>query len=70
MSSVRLWIFGMALTLGASAQAGVAPTAEANKAYPKAYSLYVDLHQHPELSGHELQTSARLLPSCGRSATL
>src|SRR5579872_2683046 len=33
---------------------------EVDAAYPKAYALYVDLHQHPELSGVEVQTSAKL----------
>ena len=33
---------------------------EVDAAYPKAYALYVDLHQHPELSGVEVQTAAKL----------
>src|SRR6266487_615036 len=28
--------------------------------YPDAHALYVDLHQHPELSAHETQTAAKL----------
>jgi len=60
MSVVRTWFLGAALALSASAQAAVDPVTEANEAYPKAYGLYVTLHQHPELSGAELQTSARL----------
>jgi hippurate hydrolase len=35
-------------------------TAEVNAAYPKAYAMYVDLHQHPELSGEETHTAAKL----------
>lgn len=33
---------------------------EVNDAYPQAYKLYVDLHQHPELSGSETQTASKL----------
>src|SRR6201994_889812 len=33
---------------------------EVNDAYSQAYKLYVDLHQHPELSGNETQTAAKV----------
>lgn len=33
---------------------------EVNEAYGPAYKLYVDLHQHPELSGNETQTAAKV----------
>jgi hippurate hydrolase len=33
---------------------------EVNDAYAPAYKLYVDLHQHPELSGNETQTAAKV----------
>jgi len=33
---------------------------EVSDVYPAAYALYLDLHQHPELSGHETQTSTKL----------
>jgi len=72
MSAVRTWFLGAALSLGASAQAAVDPVTEANEAYAKAYGLYVTLHQHPELSGAELQTSAKLaaeLRALGYSVT-
>jgi len=36
---------------------------EVESVYPQAHSLYVDLHQHPELSGHETQTAAKLAMS-------
>src|SRR5208337_253394 len=35
-------------------------TAEVNSVYPQAEALYVDLHQHPELSSHEVNTAAKL----------
>lgn len=33
---------------------------QADAVYPEAHSLYVDIHEHPELSGHEVQTAAKL----------
>jgi hypothetical protein len=33
---------------------------EINAAYPKAETLYLDLHRHPELSMHEQRTAATL----------
>ncbi len=33
---------------------------EIESIYPDAHALYVDLHQNPELSGHETQTAAKL----------
>ncbi|MBV8495147.1 MAG: amidohydrolase, partial [Gammaproteobacteria bacterium] len=40
--------------------AAAATTAEVDSAYAQAQALYLDLHQHPELSGVETQTAARL----------
>ena len=57
------------LTLTQPAQA---TPAEVDAVYPKAYDLYVDLHQHPELSGTETQTAAKLaaqLRSLGYTVT-
>lgn len=56
----------------AAAVPPAAPTAEVDSAYPKAYALYVDLHQHPELSGSEVKTAAKLaalLRSLGYAVT-
>src|SRR5262249_10164942 len=33
---------------------------DVDAAYPQAHTLYLELHQHPELSGHEVQTAAKL----------
>jgi amidohydrolase len=33
---------------------------EVDAIYPQSYALYVDLHEHPELSGHEAQTAEKL----------
>lgn len=46
----------------ASAQNPSSPdsTAEVGGVYSESHSLYLDLHEHPELSGHEVQTAAKL----------
>src|SRR5579859_1556597 len=33
---------------------------QVNSVYPKVEQLYMDLHQHPELSNHENETAAKL----------
>ena len=33
---------------------------EVDSVYPDAHSFYLDLHEHPELSGHETQTASKL----------
>ncbi|MGZ4834130.1 MAG: amidohydrolase, partial [Terriglobales bacterium] len=45
--------------MAASASAQSVP-AEVQAAYPEAHALYIDIHQHPELSSHETQTAAKL----------
>jgi amidohydrolase len=37
-----------------------ASSKEVDSVYPDAHELYLDLHQNPELSGHETQTAAKL----------
>jgi amidohydrolase len=37
-----------------------AASPEVDAVYPAAHALYLDLHEHPELSGHELRTAAKL----------
>ncbi|MBV9696835.1 MAG: amidohydrolase [Gammaproteobacteria bacterium] len=58
--STRTWWVVLALGLAPAAHAAPSPKAEADAAYAKAFGLYVDLHQHPELSGAEVHTAARL----------
>lgn len=36
------------------------PSKEVDSVYPEAHSVYLDLHQNPELSSHETQTAAKL----------
>src|SRR5271169_1341334 len=45
----------------ADAQTSITPSSkEVDAAYPAARDLYLDLHEHPELSSHETQTAAKL----------
>lgn len=48
----------VSLTAVAGAQAPSSKEVEA--AYPDAHALYLDVHEHPELSSHEVQTAAKL----------
>lgn len=36
------------------------PSKEVQAVYADSYALYLDLHQHPELSSHEVQTAAKV----------
>ena len=47
-------------SLAASANAQTPRSKEVENVYPEAHALYLDLHEHPELSGHETQTAANL----------
>ena len=47
-------------SLVASACAQAPASKEVESVYPDAHALYLDLHQNPELSSHELQTAAKL----------
>jgi hippurate hydrolase len=54
---------GLLLVLLITAATGLAQNArlkEIDNIYPDSHALYVDLHEHPELSGHEVQTAAKL----------
>ena len=55
-----LGLFAAALLLGVPIGVAGSPATEANDAYPKALTLYKELHQHPELSAQEVQTAAKL----------
>ena len=70
----RRWILSLLAAGGALALShlGNADPAEVDAVYPKAYALYVDLHQHPELSFSETETAAKLagqLRSLGYTVT-
>lgn len=48
------------LLLAAFALAQNLSSKEVDQVYPDAHELYLDLHEHPELSGHETETAAKL----------
>jgi amidohydrolase len=50
----------LVLFLAAVACAQAPSSKEVEAAYPDAHALYLDLHQNPELSAHEVQTAAKL----------
>jgi amidohydrolase len=56
---LHLLLTGMSVATPLTALAATS-SQEVNDAYPQAYKLYVDLHQHPELSGNETQTAAKV----------
>lgn len=59
-------------SLGAVACAQAPSSKEVESVYPDAHALYLDLHQNPELSGHETQTATKLaarLRSAGYDVT-
>ena len=58
----RLMTWRVLLVVSLSAVAGAqGPSSkEVEAAYPEAHALYLDLHQNPELSAHEVQTAAKL----------
>jgi amidohydrolase len=57
MISLRLLLFTL---LTAFAYSQNPSLKETDNVYPNAHALYVDLHQHPELSGHETETAGKL----------
>src|SRR6202521_5617051 len=57
---MKLVSIALLASLAASANAQTPRSKEVENVYPEAHSLYLDLHEHPELSGHETQTAANL----------
>jgi len=56
---MRLLALALSTALLASAQTSSIPP-DVQAVIPEAHALYLDLHQHPELSSHETQTAALL----------
>ena len=52
-------VLGAVLAMPLTAQ-NHTTSAEVDKVYPDARAVYLDLHEHPELSSHETQTAAKL----------
>ena len=57
MTLVRLCLIGL---LSAHSVAQNSNLKEVETVYPDAHDFYLDLHAHPELSGHETETAAKL----------
>ncbi len=71
MSKLRLLAFLTAFTWF-QVPPSHAQSKEVESVYPDAHALYLDLHQNPELSAHEVQTAAKLaarLRSAGYDVT-
>jgi amidohydrolase len=52
--------FLLLASLSAAACAQTPSSKEVEAVYPEAHALYLDIHQNPELSAHEVQTAAKL----------
>jgi amidohydrolase len=51
------------VALASTTYGQTSPVNEVNNVYPHAHAFYLDVHEHPELSGHEIQTAAKLASS-------
>src|SRR6202142_383355 len=63
MGKIKLrLLLALVLTAGFTvAQTSITPNSkEVDAGFPAAHDLYLDLHEHPELSSHETQTAAKL----------
>lgn len=65
MTDCKRWLSSLlfASLLVSSTVAQIASSKEVESVYPEAHALYLDLHQHPELSAHETETAAKLASS-------
>lgn len=69
MTPYSLLLIGL---VGATSIAQSPSSREVESVYPEAHAFYIDLHAHPELSSHEVQTAAKLaerLRSAGYEVT-
>jgi amidohydrolase len=57
---MRLAKFLLLASLAASASAQAPTSKEIDAVYRDAHALYLDIHEHPELSSHEMETAAKL----------
>ncbi|HEY1679623.1 MAG TPA: amidohydrolase [Candidatus Sulfotelmatobacter sp.] len=57
---IRTKVFPVLLISVSTVWAQNAPPKNIDTVYPDAHALYLDLHEHPELSGHEVRTAAAL----------
>jgi amidohydrolase len=62
-NSMLLTVFLASVMVSALGQADMSErpgSKEVDGVYPEAHELYVDIHEHPELSSHEVQAAAKL----------
>ena len=59
MFKLRTVVVALVLSVPMWAQAPQT-SKEVQSVYADSYALYLDLHEHPELSSHETQTAAKL----------
>jgi amidohydrolase len=61
MQIMRLILFLSFAAVFSFAQSPIGPDSkELDSVYPAAHELYLDLHEHPELSSHEVRTAVKL----------
>jgi amidohydrolase len=61
MTTARFFFFlFLCVSLASSAGAQAPAAKEVDSVYPDAHALYLDLHENPELSSHEVQTARKL----------
>jgi amidohydrolase len=58
---MTLYRLSLVLLFASIAVAQSPGSGEIQSVYPDAHALYLDLHEHPELSGHETQTAVKLV---------
>src|SRR6267143_1061092 len=58
IASACAFAFLLGARISAQSKSGI--NADVQAAYPRSEALYLDLHQHPELSKHEVETAAKL----------
>src|SRR5271155_800197 len=55
-----LLVLSLSAAFSTASWAQAASSKEVEAVYPDAHALYLDIHQNPELSSHEIQTAAKL----------
>src|SRR5580700_8852980 len=58
--ALSLLVVSLAWSQGGNLPASAKESGQLDSVLPDAYALYLDLHQHPELSSHETRTAALL----------
>jgi hippurate hydrolase len=61
MTWTRIWTRVLVVAFLSAVACAQAPSSqEVDAVYPDAHALYLDIHENPELSSHEVQTAAKL----------